>query len=98
DPSAFSGARSGLDVVAHLALRRALDPFGTMPIGSDDNLVRERRNLRVELRAEAPGKHRVVDHEPHFRVEMRRALIEVERTDEDPLTIDGEGLRVQLAA
>ena len=46
--------------------------------------------------ADAPREHRAVDHETHLRVEMRRALVEVERADEDPLAVDRERLGVQL--
>ena len=52
-------------------------------------------HVGVEELGEPLRERRAVDHQAHLGVEQRRALVEVERADEDAAAVDGERLRVQ---
>src|SRR5262245_21266146 len=95
DAPAPKPARSGFGVVTRFARSGLLDPLQTAAVGPEADLVCRRGDGRVEGLGEPLCERRAVDHEAHRSVQRRRALVEVDRTDEDPAAIDGESLRVQ---
>src|SRR4051812_24512271 len=59
------------------------------------DLVRARRDVAIEDLSDARCKGATLDDKSHLRVESQRPRIEVERTDEQALAVDGEAFRMQ---
>ena len=88
-------SRLGLGVVALLARCSSLDPFQAVAVRSQPYLIRQHRHFDIEESGQTLRQHRIAEHQTHFGVEPRRALVEIERADEDPLAVDGERLGMQ---